>query len=884
MKITSIEVLNMRLVNHARIMAGLQISDLYIDFERLRNPFYLFIGVNGSGKTTILHSIHPFAYNTAVGDNTSNSEFIVAGQDGSKSITYRVDGIDIYAINHVYTRGSSDTISVKSFISKNGEELNPSGTSGTFKEIIYEVFELDEAYLGLLSLGNTVDNFVEFTGGTRKQLMSKIFTSIGVYSRYYKNASQTARSLKSVLTNVTAKLDRYKNFDKDEAKSAIAQIDEELEKLAEESRNLSTQTGSLSQKIESNKEFIEEYNAKNSAFLEALDRIDALKRKISTSQNIPSLQTDIEELENKINQRKIDKGSYELNLKNSLDYVQELNESLSDINTTVEKMSSDVDLGELDMVKANIEAKLSGIDVPDEPVLDKEKLVKSSIYLDELKAMCADFIAEVHYQDTIADTAKRYLKDSGLIEQSKTKYDELVKELKTKSYINGTQSLLNIKFDNIEYDCETSCCPYKQFYENYQFAISHRIGEIDKDMAVKQRNVDVAKDIVTIGSIVNRLTKFIGKNKEVFDLPTDVFDPENFIDIYMSKREVANLDILTSLIDIAEKQEEKKNLMSQLEDVNVKRKNNESLRNNFEMLQKQKDSLQEKLERSQKSVDYYQSSIPSIDGEISQLEEIKKRAENNLTAMKELEERRATVTSLKATLASMQEKSAEIDKMQSSIVSLSARIDHIEMDTSDLRKEREQYAITLNTVKSLRREQETLMEQYAEAEIIRDAVSPSKGVPLEHIKKFIKGDMISMVNDLLELVYHGNLNINPRDVIINESEFTIPYRKKGVKVSDISKASDGERAILSVAFSLSLARLTSNKYNILLLDEKDTALDVYSRGKYIDIIDAYRKLINCKQVFNVTHNAMFDSYPVNVILTSDMEVSYQTDNVLKLWR
>lgn len=875
----------MRFVNFARIVAGLQVSDLYIDFEKLTNPFYLFIGENGTGKTSIVHSIHPFAYNTAVGDSSTSSEFIVEGQDGSKTITYLVDN-DIYVINHVYTRSNDTTISVKSFIAKNGEELNPSGTSGTFKEIVYDVFELDEAYLGLLSLGNTVDNFVEYTGGTRKQLMSKIFQSLGVYSRYYKNASQHEKNIKALLTNVTTKLDKYKGFDKDDAMSIIAQIDKQIESLSADSRELTTQTGSLSQKILSNEEFIKEYNSKKTLFLESLDRIDALKRKVNTSKDIPALQADISQLNTKIDERKVNRVSFEMNLNSSLDYVQELNTEINEITSTCDKMSTDVDLNELDVLAANLEARISSIDVVDDPVLDKDKLVKSSIYLDELKAMCIDFISEVHFTEIVAETAANYLKDSSLLPKSKKKYDVLVENLQRGRYIKNANAIIGQSAFKIEeYDCKNaSKCPYKKFYDDYKEAVSKKTGEIDRDLAKRQHDIDLAKDIVTIGNIVHRLTTFIDKNKDIFDLPQDVFNPETFVNLYMDTREVANIDILSSLIDIAEKQQEKKDLTAQLEDVMHKRKNNEALRSNFEALKARRENVQSKLNRAKKSIDYYQQSLPTITADIESMVSTRDKIEATIEVLKEIEDCRNVVASLKKELASMDEKSMEIDKIQIELTTLSNQVKEIDSKIGALRDERETLNMTLNAVIGLNKEYDTLVNQYTEAKLVRDAVSPSKGVPLEHIKKFIKGDLINMVNELLEMVFHGDLHISPRDVIINETEFTIPYRKKGIKVCDISRASDGERAILGIAFSLSIARIASNKYSILLLDEKDTALDVYNRGKYIDIIDAYRKIINCQQVFSITHNSMFDNYPVNILLTSDMAVSYNTDNLIKLWR
>ena len=883
-----IKVLELRLENFARIATGLQVNTLRIDFSKLTNELFLLIGKNGSGKTSILHTIHPFAYNTSIGDNIPNSEFIVAGMDGEKYIKYLVDD-DIYEITHKYLR-KDDNISVKSFISKNGEELNASGTVNTFKDIIFDIFELDETYLGLLSLGNTVKGFVDYTGGDRKQLMSKIFSKLNIYGRYYKNASQEVRNLKSVLNNVTAKLDKYNSFDREEAKRTLLQIEQKMESLSDSIKELSIRIGGLTQKISSNEEFIEDYQSKRKTLMELLDKIEVLKSKVQTTKDIPVLQQNLDDILSKIENQKINKVAFETNLRTSLDYTENLKSDLEDTKNLIEKMSQDIDLNELDETKANIEAKIASLDIPSDLNLpiEKDRLVKANIFLEELKGLCIDFVTEVRNQDIIAETAEKFLVDDSLLSKSEKKYENLVQILQQSSYIRNANIILdNVdKFELPDSICEhKDTCLYVNFYKTYKESVSKRTGELDNELNRKKSDVDMAKDIVTIGRIVNRLKTYLKRNSDILKLPIEIFNPNTFVTLYMEKREVFNVDLMSSLVDLAERQDLKEKLEIQLLEINQKRKNNESLRKNHDAMVKRIDSLEDKLKSSQKSVDYYKNEIPLIDAEISKLEELRTKIEKTIESAKELESCRSQVKELKFQIASMESKTQEIEQLQSEIFTLKKNSTELEIQKDKLQKEKENINLTLSTIRNLESEQFTLMGQYDEAETIRKAVSPSKGVPLEFIKKYIKGDLIRMVNELLELVYHEDLSIDPKDVEINEDQFTIPYRRRGTLISDISHASDGERAVMSLAFSLSLARITSKKYNILLLDEMDTSLDTYSRGKYIDMIVVYMNLIKCRQVFLISHNSMFDNYPVNVLLTSDMNISnIKQANIVKLWR
>lgn len=884
-----IKVLGMRLKGFSRVVTGLEVPEITIHFDELENEFFLFIGKNGTGKTSILHAIHPFAYNNAIGDSVANSEFIVSGEDGEKEIWYDIDG-SLYEIRHMYLRKNDDSITLKSFIKKDGEELNPSGSVGIFEDIIEQVFELDKTYLGLLSLGNTISGFVDYTGGARKQIVTKIFSRLNIYSRYYKNASQEVRNIKSVLNNVTTKLDRYKDYDTEEAKRTVLQLEQKIEELGDRLQDASKEMGAVYQKISSNQEFIESYTAKKKRLMEILNEIDTLKGRLQSQKDIPTLQSDITEILGKIEEQKIHKGSLEANLKVSLDYMESLKGDLEENESTISRIANDIDLEELDRTKADLEKRLAEMDIPlGSPVLDKDKLVRASIFLEELKGLCIDFITEVNHAEIVADTAKTFFADLSLVKKSEDKYASLVEVLRRAQFIRASSgAIANIENFHIpdKIPCgNTDSCPYVAFYNEYIDMVSKKTGEIDNDIAKKQYDVDIAKDVTTVGKICTRLKGYIDRNKDILDIPTEIFDPNNFIDLYMERREVADMDLVASMVNLAENQFMKKSLLEQLAEVEEKRKNNQSIRDHYDTIMARIDAIQDKIKQTKLSTQYYQEELPKLDEQITKLEDVKKRIERELELVQDLESLRGELAILRGELSTMENKSSEIEQFQSKIHLLQNLCNELSNQISDLRKQKEDISLVIQTISSLRKEQHTLLEQYGEAESIRNATSPIKGVPLEYIKKYVKGDLIRMVNELLELVYGKELYIDRDRVNINETDFIIPYRRRGTLVSDISHASDGERAVMSLAFSLSLARITSKKYNILLLDEMDTSLDAYSKGKYIDMIDAYMKLIHAHQVFLISHNSVFDNYPVNVLMTSEMNVSnVKKKNIVRLYK
>ena len=95
----------LRLKNYAGILAGMKKKDVEFSFKEAKNKIILLIGENASGKTTILSTLHPFAYPGSM-DIRSGSSLIVSGEQGLKEIHYEKDEKEI-KIKHVYTPTST---------------------------------------------------------------------------------------------------------------------------------------------------------------------------------------------------------------------------------------------------------------------------------------------------------------------------------------------------------------------------------------------------------------------------------------------------------------------------------------------------------------------------------------------------------------------------------------------------------------------------------------------------------------------------------------------------------------------------------------------------------------------------------------------------------
>jgi len=94
-------------------------------------------------------------------------------------------------------------------------------------------------------------------------------------------------------------------------------------------------------------------------------------------------------------------------------------------------------------------------------------------------------------------------------------------------------------------------------------------------------------------------------------------------------------------------------------------------------------------------------------------------------------------------------------------------------------------------------------------------------------------------------------------------------------------ASQGETALVSMAISMALIENSLRKYNIILLDELDSTLDIRNKKDYINILEKQIELLNVEQIFIISHNKEFDSYPVDLILFEGHEMDLSDLNIVK---
>ncbi|HAU84645.1 MAG TPA: hypothetical protein DCW90_03790, partial [Lachnospiraceae bacterium] len=186
----------------------------------------------------MLSTLTPFATlgNLDIRDNLS---IIRPGKKGYKEIII-VDGSHRYVIKHFYTP-SKESHSVKSYIEKDGTELNPNGNVSSFKEAVSQELDIEMDYLKLVRLGNNVTNLLDLKATERKTFMSKLLDELDVYLSYNKKISKELLEVKTVINHLLDKIKKTGIDNIADCDDRVNQIKDSIEALEKDITKIQNQ-------------------------------------------------------------------------------------------------------------------------------------------------------------------------------------------------------------------------------------------------------------------------------------------------------------------------------------------------------------------------------------------------------------------------------------------------------------------------------------------------------------------------------------------------------------------------------------------------------------------------------------------------------------------
>ena len=843
------------LKNFSAISNAMNTNELEIDFSNMKNKICLIIGDNGRGKTTLLSLLNPFA---GVGnlDVRDGLNLILEDKDGYKEIHIR-NNDDYYIIKHFYTAHKDKNHSVKSYISKNDNELNVNGNVTSFKELVKIELGIETDYLKLIRIGSNVTSMIDLSETERKNFMSKLLDEIGVFLTYYKKVNNDLHQLKEMISHNVDKLNKLGIDNKAEVKSTIKKLENQLEVLQ-------TMYGDINGRISVLRHDIDSIDEP----LTLKDRLSVSSRKLNKMNKILEKQDDLEstdaeyyanlinECEKNIAVCETQISSSEMLIQNHLTTLNQLREQLRTVEIQYRKES-------------DTNKEIIRLHEEQDKVIDS--ISKSEINLGTFSPE----YSKSEYESFIVFIKNTQMKLDKTYEFGKEIVSKIIELLENNSnvpqfinshimnlddsedtnmlFLRTISTKFNFKDEHVFDNCTNSECEAKQLWK--QVANLLETNEVNKR---KVKDISYYKDMeYAYQNIRDVLLSFSGYKSIIEKLPTDIRDKFSTSNLYKSIKK-------TGLIYDEKKLNNHLSLVTEYNDYLNLLLRRDELEREIKMFSNTSnlEYIKEQIETISYQIDDNDSKVKSLKHNILDLKENLTEYKNNLEVYYELKE----------TFEKHDELVKEVEKLQSQydlyvtnskqISDAEGELYRVKVDIDNTNKDIQRLKSNLDQYKAIQKELDNFNEKFDEMTVVKEALSSKKGMSLYYIKSYL-GNTEEITNELLDIAYDGQIYID--NFKITPTEFTIPFFNRGKLIRDVKYASQGEISFLSIALSFGLASQTLTKYNIMLLDEIDGPLDTHNRAKFIKILENQIERIGSEQSFLITHNDMFSSYPVDII-------------------
>lgn len=848
------KILYLKLTNFINIVTAFNTETIEIDFSKSNNNVVLLTGPNGSGKTSILSCLHPFPTNGNM-DVRSDNPIIVPRENGYKEI-HISDGDDLYVIQHFYTRNGDKHI-IKSYIQKNGVELNENGNVTSFKEIVEKELGLEQDYMKLTRLGSNVTNFIDMKRQERKNFTGKIISEADIYLSYHKKIMADKNKVNIQINHTSDLIRRLQVDDLGELKKAQKSLQHQIEDLTAKIEKANSELSVLQYQlndcgdIPAMRERIQEKEKELKHIQKALARASEIKISIST------LKSMIEEAKIAILKAKSSLDTNVITRTGILNQLDSIAHEIDSIRREISRIEDDQNIKDME---ANIEllretirrrAKESGISGYVRPCskAEMEDLIKM---LDK----CMDILLSTY------ELGKGPIQKAVSFFHTKTDIEKYTRENREKIKRNRMQSLCEQVYAEISKDigllgpdCKNpSGCRVYDFYQRiYEYATQapDKVIEDETFLAYTKmayNNIQtVLKYLRDYHDIFEKMPECI---KDQFLMSTVLTHICNMEWIYDKDIIFHELGLITDdeLQDAdLEELSRQKSMLAQYKKAN----------SNIEYFQNKLEELIDSRTTLMGQLDEVKETINSLNREIEEKEASVSDYEDMVVAMEHEDEVETEFNDLKSKLTFASQLSLQIREKTSVLNDLQFR-------KNKMSKTHQDNEFRIENYKRYKKDLDELSSKFTDLEYLARALSSREGIPLIFIQAYLK-DIKDIANQLLDVVYDGDLHLE--DFEITADEFGIPYSTKGTTVKDVIYASQGERSFISLALSFALTYKSISKYNIMLLDEIDATLDISNREKFLHVLEMQIDMIHAEQVFVISHNDMFNAYPVDIVDT-----------------
>lgn len=848
----------LRLENVAGIYVGSNKGVLEISFEKSKNKIVSISGANGKGKSVLLSSLTPFAYVTSL-DDRSSLPYIRPGKDGYKEIHY-VDNEDEYVIKHYY-KATRESHTVKSYFSKNGEELNENGNVRSFLQLVEIHFGLTEEMMRLIRLGTNVNSFITLTPAKRKEYIGKLIEEIDMYLKIYKKINEDIRVVKVMLSNNNTSLYNCHISDPIVEEEKLKQLAKGIKKLESERDTIIASISKLQALMNANN--IDDLRRKQQEAKISLDDLQRTENTIISeglqSATIDSLISKRASLsEDKINtQAKI--NSYRISIDNNLRNIERL-ESI------VKRVTSNNDLQSLVNAIENLKQTLSWTTAT---IREFKPRGCNSNDINQILNKLVSFnqIGQMIY--TLGNKpVEVYLQ----LKREGKSVDKFVttQMKKNLSRVNESdiRNLLSQVFqdeDIITPNCDTqyAACPYYRLADTIT-TIKDKLDEDSLDDETLRYIKVVSNNIDNILNGIDEILRI-----EIPDILKNGLEEDELL------RRLSNK---LPLFDLTGFQE----YLTILREYEIYVENVAKLHQYEQQLTMYKNSgIDEhiaEIKEYRDSIEFYKNNINTLQATIITIQSNLETVDRQIGLVTKYNDSKKYKKILESTIESTTKLLEPLESAEHEYRELEFKLRQVTGQIQLYREEHREKENKLNEYNRLVKEGKELAKKNTDLNLIQDTVSTKKGIPVIYMKRYL-GKIQKLANELLSLIYDGDLQLAKFKV--TQETFEVPYIKNGTKIPDVKYASQSEVALVTMALSFALANRASGTYNILLLDEIDAGLDESNRSAFLKMLYTQMNTLHAEQVFIISHNlSQMINIPMDCIRLSDDGAKSKLQNVI----
>ena len=868
-------LLRLRLENYIGIYNGMGLSSIEIDFSKCIHKVLIIKGDNGTGKSTIFKALTPLA---------DSSIDYIPDKTAIKEIAYETDFQTILNIKYESLVKDGIRRPTKCYLNRLNpdgsiENLNPSNNITTAKEVIYDILGIDDNFITLSQLSANKKGLGGLKPSERKRYVNSIISSLAAFNNIHKMITTKSTVLKSIIDSYVTKLSQIGNIAivEDAIKKdtlALKELDNKKNGLISE---IATIKAELS-RLDSSGNFLDDY--KNLSM-----------RKIILEKEIREL-PDIEEYsEEKLIQYEKDMAKYEANEEMLSSRAKELLDEESKINNNITELTIKLDSlynkEHMDDLNSKIESTKKELESykPYFHLFKTYKGISEQDY-ETVKLVIEKFNSTVEnifqtYSETVRKESMNSLRTgknevildhteilSGLEKQ----LEDLRTEKRNVEFLNNRSK----DYNKIPDDCNhKSDCPFIKDVVEAKNALRSR-------QSLYSLSTKINSTLDAIESAKNLAEENMIKTQCLYEMKSILEYIQSMSKIIRKFPGTESLDSINTLyhnieygirlnFESVDKYQEFKNISTIVSALEDDLHSYESAKEKLISANAEIRILQEKIDTDLKNLSTIRDSKLSIFAEIEKIRSSKMEIEMVLDSIRYAKINKAKFEEVSVELNEITNKIESMEKNTVLIKDLTDKLNRRASELSALQNtdlpaiskaiEENKYRMVL--FEQYTRDSQEYAAKYNEVQMIKKYTS-IHGIQTVYMSVFMNS-ILNTTNTLLRLLFGGRFALQP--FIINENEFNIPCADSEGRVrEDISLMSDSQLSMISMLISFVLLRNSSNRYNIIKLDEVDDNLDSMNRIQFSILIEQIMNDLGFDQCLIISHNNELDLSNTDIVI------------------